>query len=118
MKVIEETIGSTPVLIQTMDDELEIVGGEQGGRATQLTGIEDKIKDAYVQTKSVIKEFAQDVGAELAEIRTTARPKEVQMEFNIGISAQYGAILVFGGKGETGMKVTMTWEVGEIERSG
>jgi len=115
-KLIEENVGNTFILIQTIDDDLEIIGEEKGGRATQLTGIEDRILNAYGQTRTAIKEFAQDIGAELAKIPPSARPKQIEIEFNIGVSANYGPIFVFGGSGEAGLKVTMTWELGKDEK--
>ena len=117
MKVIAETIGSTTVLIQTMDDELEIIGEERGGRATQLTGVEDKLMEAYARTRTMIKSVAEDIGTELAELNAAARPKQLQMEFNVGISAQVGPVLILSGKGEYGFKVNMTWEFGKSEQS-
>ncbi len=118
MKVIRETIGTTTVLIQTMDDELEIIGEEQEGRATQPTGIEDKLKEAYAKTRSVIKDIAEDIGTELVALNAAARPKQLQMEFNVGISAEVGPVLVLSGKGEYGFKVNMIWDFSENEQSG
>ncbi len=111
MKVIRETIGNTTILIQAMDDDLEIVEETQGGRATTLTGIEEEVQTTYAKVKSAIKDIAEDIGAELRNIRAPARPKQVEMEFNVGISAQAGPIWILSGKGEYTLKVKMTWEL-------
>jgi hypothetical protein len=118
MKAIRETIGSTTMLIQTMDGDVEIVGETQGGRSTQLTGIEDQLEVAYTNVRSAIKDIAEDIGAELENIRASARPKQVEMEFNMGISAQAGPVWILSGKGEYGLKVKMTWELKADERTG
>lgn len=111
MKVIKESIGNTTVLIQTIEEDLLVVGKSQGGRATQLTGITDNVKAAYSNTKSLIKSIAEDIGNELESIQGMARPKQVEMEFNIGISAQAGPVWILSSKGDYGLKVKMTWEL-------
>ena len=110
MKVIKETIGNTTIVIQTIDESLEVLG-EENGRATQLTGVGDKIEGAYAKAKTAIKEIAADIGAELKAIEEMDKPKEVEVEFQIGLSAQVGPVLILGGKGESAMTVKMTWDL-------
>ena len=117
MQAIRETVGNATILIQTMDDDLRIIGETQDIRSTDLTGIEDQMKVAYTRVKSFIKEIAEDIGTELKDIRTSARPKQVEMEFNMGISAQAGPIWILSGKGEYGLKVKMVWELGIDDQS-
>ena len=99
-----------------MEDNLVIVGESRGGRATQLTGVQDDVKEAYNKAKLMIKSIAQDIGEELESISNRARPKQVEMEFNIGISAQVGPVWILSGKGEYGLKVKMIWELTSNER--
>ena len=96
---------------------MEIIGENRGGRATQPTGIGDDIQATYKKVKSMIKNVAEDIGDELASIQATARPKQVEMEFNVGISAQAGPVWVLSGTGEYGLKIKMTWELGRNERA-
>jgi len=117
MKAIKETIGNTTILIQAIEEDLDIIGETASGRATELTGVEDQLKEAYSKTKLVINAIAEDIGAHLKKIRSSVRPDEVEMEFSIGISAQAGPIWILSGKGETGLKVTMTWELEKDEQS-
>lgn len=117
MKAIKETIGNTTIIIQTLEDDLEIIGGDHIGRDTQLTSTEDQLKDAYGKVKAMINVIAEDMGTQLRDIQSRVGPKEVEVEFNIGISAQAGPIWILGGKGEAGLKVTMTWELKKNEKS-
>lgn len=113
MRAVSTTIGDTEVLIEALEDELEILGAVRGGRATQTTGVvEDELRHAYEKAKSTIKEMAQDIGQELRQLTTTARPKQVELEFNMGFSASAG-VWVVSGKGDCGLKVKMTWQFAE-----
>ncbi|RME40981.1 MAG: hypothetical protein D6796_16445 [Caldilineae bacterium] len=111
MKVLKETLGNTTLFIETLDDTLEIVGEKETGRATQLTGISHPVQAAYQGLKTTIHAIAEDIGSQLAAIRADARPKSVQMEFNLALSAQAGPIWLVSGRGDYGLKVTMTWEL-------
>jgi hypothetical protein len=115
MKVIRETIGDTAVLIQIVGDIPEIIGEVQEGPAIAETGIIDKAQSAYAVTKLVITDIARDVGAQLSQIVGALRPKQVEIEFSIGIAAKGEAgvepMLVVGGEGESAFKVKMMWEL-------
>ncbi|HKQ52331.1 MAG TPA: CU044_2847 family protein [Pyrinomonadaceae bacterium] len=111
MKVIKETIGGAEIFIQTLDDGLVVLGDAQQGRATQVTGIQDGLKEAYQRARAVIKEIAQDMGAELKNIAGLACPNEVEMEFSLGISTEGKVVWLVSGKGEFGMKVKMSWKL-------
>ncbi len=111
MKAVRETIGSISVLIQTMDEELEVIGVTQEGPDIVDTGIEDEIKEAYAKAKAVIKGIAEDIGAELHTLQAEARPKQMEIEFNMGFSAEAKAWIV-GAKTDYALKVKMTWEPG------
>lgn len=117
MKAVKETIGNVTILIQMVDEDLEIVGESQSGYATRPTGIADEIKDAYAKAKLVIRNIAEDIGAELKSLHANARPKEVEMEFNMGLSAQAG-VWILSGTGDYALKVKMTWELGANEQAG
>lgn len=111
MKVIKETIDGTTIFIQIIDEDLEILEEtKNGGRFTQVTGIEEEIHAIYAKTKSLIKNIAEDIGAEIKSLQASTRPKQVEMEFNVGISAQAGPIWILSGKGDYALKVKMTWE--------
>jgi hypothetical protein len=109
LKVIEENLGNTTIVIQTVDEPLEVF--EDGGRATHLTGIRSSIENGYTKIKSLIKEIATDIGDELHTIESSSRPKQVEMEFQIALSAQIGPVLILSGKGDCAMKVKMTWDL-------
>ena len=114
MKTVKETIGNTSVLIQTMDEELEVINADQEGPDIVDTGIEEEMKEAYAKAKSVIKGLAEDMGNELGNIQRDARPKQMEIEFNLGLSAQAG-VWILGAKTDYALKVKMTWEIGEKE---
>ena len=110
MRVIQEEIGDTKVLIQAIEDELEIVGGErQATRATQTTGIDDSVKKTYQTLKSTITGIAKDISTDMRRIGAEDRPESLEIEFNVGVSAEAGPIFLVGG-GNTGFKVKMMWD--------
>ncbi len=81
MRVARTTIGDADVLIETVSDELDVVGGG-AKRQTQLTGIDDTLKDAYDRARHVIKMIAQDVASDLKDVLATS--KGIQLEFSRG----------------------------------
>lgn len=107
MRVIQETIGDTTVFIQSIEDEVEIIGGE--GRATQETRIGEEVKKAYKKLKSTITGIAKDVSTDMRRIGAEDRPKNLEIEFNVGVSAEVGPVFLAGG-GNTGIKIKMTWD--------
>ena len=109
MKVIEEDLGGTTIAIQAINEPLEVL--EEGGRATQLTGVRDSIENGYSKIKSLIKEIATDIGDELHTIESSSCPKQVEMEFQIALSAQIGPVLILSGKGDYAIKVKMSWDL-------
>ena len=109
MKVIQETIGETTVFIQSFDEELEVIDTMGGGRATQVTGIKEGVRDAYKKLKSAITDIAKDISTDMRRIGAADRPKSLEIEFNVGISAQAGPVFLVGG-GESSFKVTMNWD--------
>lgn len=117
MKVISDRIGNTNVYIQTLQDPLVVVGDAGGGRATQLTSIDEDLRDAYQRLRSLIKELAQDFGTELQNVAELACPNNVEMEFSLGISAEGKLVWLVTGKGEFGLKVKLTWNLGLNEHS-
>jgi hypothetical protein len=109
MKAVKETVGKTSVLIQTMDEKLEVIGATQKGPDIVDTGIEEDVKEAYAKAKAVMRAIAEDLGAELGNIRTDVRPKQMEIEFNMGLSAEANAWII-GVKNDCALKVKMTWE--------
>lgn len=109
MKVIQETVGDTTVLIQSLDEELEVIDISDGGRATQVTGVKEEVRDIYKKLKSAITDIAKDISTDMRRIGVEDRPKTLGIEFNVGISAQAGPVFLVGG-GESSFKVTMSWD--------
>ena len=112
MQTVRTSIGDAEVLIETLDNEVEVLGAPGGARATQTTGITDDLRKAYGQAKSVIREIAQDVGQEVHQLTAVTRPNELQLEFDLGFSAQVGAWIITSG-GNCALKVTMTWKLSD-----
>jgi hypothetical protein len=109
MKAVQTKIGSAAVLIEMTDEPLEIYGQTQEGRKTQTTGVADQLKDSYDKAKTVIKEIAEDIGQQLTILSAGSRPKQVDVEFGLSLSASAG-VWVVTGKGECALKVKMSWE--------
>lgn len=113
MEVIKDRIGNTDVYIQTFDDPLVVVGESGAGRATQPTSIEDDLREGYLRVKSLIKELAEDFGTELLSVANDACPNSLEMELSLGLSAEGKVVWLVSGKGEFGMKVKLTWNLGD-----
>jgi hypothetical protein len=111
MKAAQTKVGNSDILIEMIDDVdvLEIVGGKAGERLTVKTGIAEQLSEAYGKAKTAIKEIAEDMGQELHRLTATARPKQVDIEFGLGLSAGAG-IWIVTGKADGALKVKMSWE--------
>lgn len=109
MQIIEETIGGAQVYIETMETGTEVIGEPQKGRRTGTTSIQGQIENVYARAKSVIRSIAADVGQDLTAIAGTARPASVEVEFNMGFSAQVDSWVLMG-KGDVVLKVRIKWE--------
>jgi hypothetical protein len=109
MRVLRETIGETIVLIQVVDENIELVEISTSTRDTQVTGIKEEVRDAYRKLKSAITDIAKDISTDMRRIGAADRPKSLEIEFNVGISAQAGPVFLVGG-GESSFKVTMSWD--------
>jgi hypothetical protein len=107
MRVIQENIGDTTILIQAIDDELEVVGEE--GRATRPTGVDESVKRFYKKLKSNITGIAKDVSTDMRRIGAEDRPRNLEIEFNVGVSAEAGPVFLVGG-GNAGVKIKMVWD--------
>ena len=94
------------ILIEVIPESVDIVGGT-GQRQTEVTGIEDNLKDAYAKAKDLIGSIASDFAAFLKTKAATA--KKVEIEFSLGLSSTSG-LWVISAKGEAAFKVKMTWE--------
>jgi hypothetical protein len=111
MKVVKEMIGNTSVLIQTMAEIPEIVEGADEGPDIVDTMIGEELKEAYAKAKAVIKGIAEDIGTGLNTLQAEARPKQMEIEFTLGLSAEAKAWII-GAKTDYALKVKMTWEPG------
>jgi hypothetical protein len=111
MKVLKEKIGNAEVYIQTLDDDLIIVGTTGTERATEKTSLEDDFRSAYQKVKSVVRDIAGDFGTEMKNIGGAVCPSEVEMEFSLGLSAEGKIVWLVSGKGEFGLKVNITWDL-------
>jgi len=107
------TIGNNDVLIETMDDDLKIDEDSKPdrstGRQTEITGVTEDIKDAYGSVKLIIKDISADIGTQLESISAASRPKQAEMELNMGFSAQ-AKTWVLSGKTDCALKLKLTWE--------
>ena len=112
MKVLQEKIGNADVYIQTLDDDLVVVGTTESVRATTPTSLEADVRAAYQKVKSVVRDIAGDFGAELKNIGGAVTPSQVEMEFSLGLSAEGKIVWLVTGKGEFGLKVNITWNLG------
>ena len=108
MKVIQERIGDSDVLIQAMDNELEVINAENDGPALVPTGIKEDIQDAYAKARDVIKNVAKDFSNDLNDFREESGVKQMEVEFSLGFSAQKN-IWVVGAKVDSALKVKLTW---------
>jgi non-canonical (house-cleaning) NTP pyrophosphatase len=106
MLVAKTSIGKQAILIETVEDDVQIVGDE-GGRQTQPTAIEDTLGEAYQRAKDVITTMAADFAKDIREFVTSGQ--KVELEFSLGLSATSG-LWVISGKGEAAIKVKMMWE--------
>jgi hypothetical protein len=112
VKISKENIGNITIAIQTLEGSFEILNEETAtGRATQLTGVGDKMENLYGKLKVMLREIATDLGSEFKNIQANSRPKSVEMEFQIGLSAEVGPVWLLGAKGNYAMKVKMTWDL-------
>ena len=82
MKIFRSQVGNTTIFVQTIEEEIEIIGDDKG-RATQLTGVRDKFENAYGKLKTSLKEIAVDIGSELKAIEKIEKPKTVEIEFKV-----------------------------------
>ncbi len=108
MKVIKETINNEDFFIQVTSNQVDIINDNTGPSIVD-TSIEEQAKKIYSKTKSLIKEIAMDIGEELRSIPDSNKPKQVEMEFNVAISADINAPILFSSSGECGFTITITW---------
>jgi len=112
MKAVEVRIGKGDVLFGVIDEELDVFG--RGGEELPVVptaNIPQKLANAYDEVKNVISSIATDMGERLKAIEDAMRPKQAEMEFSVGLTAEAKAV-VFSGKGEGAFKVKLTWELG------
>jgi hypothetical protein len=110
MKVIQETIGNTTVIIQMLEEDVEFINGSVG-RETEPTGIGDSIEGVYDKMKKLIKEVAVDFGNELRTLKSLQKPKTIEIGFQIGMSASVGPVVILGAGISNGLSVKMTWDL-------
>jgi hypothetical protein len=100
------TIGNEEVLIEVAEDDLKLVGAAYK-RQTEPTAIEDKLGEAYVRVKGLIRTIAADFSNTLKDV--LASGQKIEMEFSLGLSASSG-LWVISAKGEAAIKITIAWE--------
>ena len=94
------------ILIEAMEESIQ-VAGEVSGRQTEVTGIEDNLKEAYGTVKNIITTMAGDFAESLKD--KVIAGQKVEVEFNLGLSVTSG-FWIMSGKGECAIKVKMIWE--------
>lgn len=115
MKLILERIGDTDVFIQAMDGDIENIhsattkGSRPTGKGIKETGIEESVRGAYSNAKSLIKNIVEDLGRELDTVREKAQVKQMEVEFSIGFSAEAKPWVVFTTKADSSLKVKLIW---------
>ncbi len=110
MKAVKEIIGKTTVFIQTIEEnDFEIIGSFEEGPDIIDTGIEDNLKDVYKQAKSIIMNLNNDISTELSNRKSKDNLKQIEIEFNMGFSAQATAWII-GLNKNYALKVKMTWD--------
>ncbi len=100
------SLNNKEILIETLGEQVELVG-QAAGRQTEVTGIEDNLRDAYERAKQMIGGIASDFAASFKEKLATAQ--KVELEFSLGLSSTSG-LWVISAKGEAALKVRMTWD--------
>jgi len=108
MDVIEETIGNSRIYIQVVNDVITVDG--ESIRATQPTGIDEQLTNAFAKLKSFLNDVAADIGDEFDKIDGSFIPKNVELEFNVGFTIG-GDIICISAEGESGVSVKMVWDL-------
>lgn len=109
MKVIKDNIGGVSVLINAIDDPVRNISGVEPDIVETQNR---KIEDAYNTAKTIIKNFAKDMGQEFNTLKMekdSIPPQQMEVEFNLGFSAQAG-IWILGIQNDYALKVKMIWE--------
>ena len=116
MRAIETKIGDARVLIETIAEDVNVIAFREKekdrGRQTVTTSVQDDIMTAYDNLKAVIGSIAEDIGQRLRSLTEEARPKQTEMEINLGFSGEANAWIVTG-KAEAALKLKMIWEPSE-----
>jgi Trypsin-co-occurring domain 1 len=110
MKAIITEIGNTKVLVEAQQEIVELIGTDTDGRRTIPTGISADMSDAYRRAKDTLKQMATDFGNDFTQIASAVRPKSLEVEFNLALSAETGMWIVTT-KGECALKITLCWEL-------
>jgi hypothetical protein len=108
MRVVSATIGSNEVLLETIDENIELVGGKKV-RATKTTGFEDKFDASWYRAKEVVASISKDVKGTIEEISKHNQPQHIELEFNLGFSSKLD-MWVVTGEGSCGFKFKLQWD--------
>lgn len=108
MNTIRDKVGNTHLLI-AVEDDVTVVGESKEGRQTKPTGLHDRIQHAYNEARTLILTIASDFATDLENLHHAHPPTGLELEFSLAFSAE-AAAWVLTGKGETALKVKLTWE--------
>jgi hypothetical protein len=106
MLVARASVGAQAILIETIADNVEVVGGT-GRRQTEPTAIEDTLGEPYQRAREVITAIAANFSTIVKEMMASGQ--KIELEFSMGLSASAG-LWVISGKGDAAIKVKMIWE--------
>lgn len=111
MKFIKEDVAGTAIYIQVSDEPIEVEEYNVSERSTKTTSVKSRVENMYTDTKEVIHNLAEDMGNNLANIKSESKPSKVEMELNIGFSAEAGVVWLLNAEGQAGLKVKFTWDL-------
>jgi hypothetical protein len=115
MQVVKSKIGNAEVLIQSVDEDIDILGEtvsadvDRSVSQSKAVGASRhvSIADAFDQAKGVIFSVAEQCGQEYNSL--PVKPSEFSLEFSLKFAGK-GNAWVFSFEGESVLKVSMAWK--------
>lgn len=107
--LIQLELGPETIYIQTTLDGEEVQIFDASGQPNVTrTGVHDQFEKVYEKAKTAILAMAMDLGRDIGKLPTENSPKQVDVEFSLGFSAQANA-WVIGTKSESAFKIKFSW---------
>ncbi len=95
---IEEVVVSDPPAVE-------------GGRLTSPTGLRSSALKGVESLADLLARVASDVGRSVAAIEPQHRPRHVEAEIEVGLSATLGPVLLAVGSASTTLRAKLVWEI-------